>query len=172
LIAYGYDNPVLPLNHSWWNYQDASLTMVDSFVDARSQGQVWPFVLSCRLDATRCATNSSDRLTSIRGATASNLYAWSLPNFNECTTPGACPNFYTGVGGPTGAGSRACSQYQNGSLTNAPLWPWPMDDRIKAALARAGTPALTGTSGTGYAANTVTSEIVSRYGAIPSQCRL
>jgi hypothetical protein len=169
IIAYGYDNPSLALTHSWINYQHATFNYADVFLDARSQGQVWPFVLACG-DATGCNQNWADRLTSARGATASNLYAWSLSNFNECTTPGACPNFYTGVGGATGAGSRACYQYQNGSLTSVPLWPWPMDDRIKAALSRAGSSALAGTVGTGYAANTVTSEIVTRYGAIPAQC--
>jgi hypothetical protein len=169
-IAYGYDNPNVPLNHSWFNYQDAAANIVDYFLDARSQGHVWPFVLACRLGDSPCAPNSGDRITSIRGATASNLYLWSLSNFNECTTPEACPNFYTGDGGPTGTGSRACYRYENGSLSDTPLWPWPMDDRIKAALSRAGSSALAGTGGRGYAANTVTSEIVGRYGAIPTQC--
>jgi len=86
--------------------------------------------------------------------------------------------------GPGGAqGARNCYDYVDGQLQDgqggrplAPLWPWPMDDRIKAALARAnaagtgGSP-LAGVVGPGYAANTATSEIVSRYGAIPAQCR-
>jgi hypothetical protein len=46
-----------------------------------------------------------------------------------------------------------------------------MDDRIKQALQRSGIgPTLAGTAGPGYAAGTVTSEIVSRYGAVPAQC--
>jgi Concanavalin A-like lectin/glucanases superfamily/Putative Ig domain len=88
-------------------------------------------------------------------------------NLAECTDPGSCPNFYTGAGG----GSRACFEYQNGSLTNTPLWPWRMDDRIKQALQRSGIgQGLAGGSGPGFNAGTVTSEIVSRYGSVPSQC--
>jgi hypothetical protein len=55
-----------------------------------------------------------------------------------------------------------------------PLWPWPMDQRIKDAIdiARAGqntpndpkSPLLTGGS--------VTAEIESRFGVIPSICRI
>jgi hypothetical protein len=73
---------------------------------------------------------------------------------------------YTGTSGTP----RACFEYQNGSLTSAPLWPWKMDDRIKAAIAANGGTALLGTAGTGYAANTPTSEIVSVFGAIPNAC--
>jgi hypothetical protein len=171
-ISYGYDSPYLALTHSWFNYQDAGANIVDYFLDARSQGQVWPFVLSCRLGSEICGTNSADRITSIRGATTSNLYRWKLTNFHECVSLGNCPDFYTGSGTPGGtSGSRACSRYQGGTLTTTPLWPWPMDDRIKAALARTGSPPLAGADGMGYAANTVTSEIVSRYGSIPIQCR-
>jgi hypothetical protein len=90
-------------------------------------------------------------------------------NIQECTDLGNCPNFYTGVGGP-GPGARACLRYQDGTLTRTPLWPWPMDDRIKAALAWDGAPPLAGSAGPGYAAHTVTSEIVSRYGPLPADC--
>jgi hypothetical protein len=116
-----------------------------------------------------------------------NPSAFTIPiipvtNIHENDTLSNLPNFYTGVGPGGIQGARNCYQYRGGVLqdgtggtTATPLWPWPMDDRIKLALARTralglgGSP-LAGGAGPGYAANTVTSEIASRYGAIPSQC--
>jgi len=97
------------------------------------------------------------------GADASNLH--------ECTDPAQCPNVFTGIGPGGMQGARHCFRYENGQLTTTPLWPWPMDTRIQQALARAKiAPGLSGTAGPGYAAGTVTSEIVARYGAIPPAC--
>jgi hypothetical protein len=33
-----------------------------------------------------------------------------------------------------GAGARLTNRYVDGVLTNEPLWPWPMEDRIQAEL--------------------------------------
>jgi len=162
----------------------------DLFVDARSSTTAagWGFSCSYAADCTPEATAQSafDRMTSITNS-GNPASGWNYPtvvtsNIHECTTFAACPNFYTGIG-PSGAqGARNCYQYQNavlqdgtGGTSAIPLWPWPMDSRIKAALTRArtagtGGAALAGTAGTGYAANTVTSEIVSRFGAIPGAC--
>ena len=195
-IAYGYDgwtsSNQTTLNHSWISLQDGQYDTRDIFVDARSQPQVSPLVWTCRLDANghplglSCSDNHGDRTTVLRGASTSNLVIpWgSQTNFNECTATGGntgggtsggalsttCPNVYTGTTSGSTVGSRACFRYQNGGLSATPLWPWPMDDRIKQARSRAGHPALAGVAGPGYAANTVTSEIVARYGAVPSQC--
>jgi Chondroitinase B len=162
----------------------------DFYVDTRSQTTnafaAQPFSLVYCPGGGICSLNAADRLTSVKLSTAPASEFFITPtNQNECNaentlgspTPGNCPNFYTGdTNGGAPFGSRACFQYNNGTLGTTPLWPWPMDNRIKAALARAnaagtgGSP-LAGTSGTGYAAGTVTSEIVSRYGIIPTQCR-
>lgn len=133
------------------------------------------------------------RVTSIRSAGRPpyvsgdfNEGSWGLfANFNECVgtagvvgpSLGGCPGFYTGDS--PGTGARQCFEYLNGTLTTTPKWPWRMDDRIKAALTyernagRGGT-ALEGVAGSGgsstWGANTVTSEIISRYGSIPSAC--
>jgi hypothetical protein len=154
---------------------------VDMFADARSHSTVAPIHMDCSMGAnpTKCATNSADRLTAIRasGGATSIFNFQNTTNTNECTSLASCPNFYTGVaqGGGSTPGARNCFAYSGGSLTSTPLWPWPMDDRIKASLARAnaagkGGTALAGTTGIFWAANTVTSEIVSRYGAIPVGC--
>ena len=45
-------------------------------------------------------------------------------------------NVYTGSGKFTvnGEGARLTHRYVDGNLTNQPLWPWPMEDRIQAEL--------------------------------------
>jgi hypothetical protein len=163
-------------------------TYVDIFADARNH-LIRPIVMTSEGGA--CVT--ADRLTALQttssslgwnGETTDSFFSNVTPtNYEECTGAigatgpniGGCPNFYTGAPGSGGLGSRACFEYQNSTLGSTPLWPWRMDDRIKAALARAnaagtGGSTLAGTFGVGYAANTVTSEIVSRYGAIPDEC--
>jgi hypothetical protein len=56
-------------------------------------------------------------------------------------------------------GANLCYRYQDGNLTNQPLWPWPMNGRISAALQQAGRPAVD-----------VTATVQSLLGDIPSQC--
>ena len=45
-------------------------------------------------------------------------------------------NIYTGSNKITmnGEGARLTHRYVDGVLTNEPLWPWPMEDRIQAEL--------------------------------------
>lgn len=171
-IAYGKDNSRIPLNAAYFHVGNGNpVAVVDVFVDITA-APVDASVYGVEIDE---AGASLDRGTVIRAAGygLSNTTGASVTNFNECASLGACPNFYTGD--TPGTGARNCFRYSNGTLTSTPLWPWPMDDRIKAALARAnaagtGGGALSGTAGAGYAAGTVTSEIVSRYGAVPGAC--
>lgn len=147
----------------------------DLFIDVSNQPNAFPFRVT---DVNPTCSITVDRATGIRsssGATSSFDADATVTNWHDCTTLGTCPDFYTGNGSGGALGARNCLQYSDGILTSTKLWPWPMDDRIKAALARefaagrGGNP-LSGSAGTGYAANTVTSEIVSRYGAIPAAC--
>jgi hypothetical protein len=64
---------------------------------------------------------------------------------------------------PSGVNARLCFRYQDGLPTTTPLWPWPMDQRIRDALAVAGRSPLEG--------GTVTSEIEFLLGRIPAACR-
>src|SRR5262245_31493603 len=73
-------------------------------------------------------------------------------------------DFIVDTGGASGVFNAMCRRYVGGTLTNDGLWPWPMDSRIKAARSRAGFAPLGG-------GGTVTSEITSRYGAIPAACQ-
>ncbi len=157
-IVYGHSNPKLPLNHSFANQQDSPSDIKDFYVDGSSQGHVWPILLGCK--SGTCTNSLADRVTAIRGATPSVVSSSvTISNFYECTSVGGCPSLYTGTG------ANACYRYQDGSLSSNPLWPWPMDTRIKTALSAAESSALSGTD------RTVTSEIESKFGPIPSSCR-
>jgi hypothetical protein len=74
------------------------------------------------------------------------------------------PNPYNGITDAQGKKGPLCFRYENGVKTNTPLWPWPMDQRIKDAIALAGSSPLAGDG-------TVTGEVESLLGPIPDQCR-
>ena len=57
-------------------------------------------------------------------------------------------------------GATICKRYVDGVLTSAGLWPWPMNQRIIDAMARAGRPAVD-----------VTAELEAIFGTIPAACR-
>ena len=78
------------------------------------------------------ATNTADHNTCIKGVGGANSVwdsEWTVTNSLEQETIGSY-NLYTN----TGPGATIRYRYQNGVLTSTPLWPWPMKDRIKAAL--------------------------------------
>ena len=52
-----------------------------------------------------------------------------------------------------------CKRYVNGQFTNDPLWPWPMNQRIKDALVQSG-----------RAPVDITATMEQLFGPIPSQC--
>ena len=52
-----------------------------------------------------------------------------------------------------------CKRYVNGQFTNDPLWPWPMNQRIKDALVQSG-----------RALVDITATMEQLFGPIPSQC--
>src|SRR5262245_41060151 len=107
-------------------------------------------------------TNSITRASTWGGA-GNDISSGDWKQTNVCvsrTFPGSCPNPYTGTNG-----ANVCKRYVNGAMTTEPLWPWPMDQRIRAALTSAGRRTLAGPDGT------VTSEIETLLGSIPAVCR-
>jgi hypothetical protein len=88
--------------------------------------------------------NVANNTTSIRGkADAWNTFQHTLHSAG--TSLGAVANPWT----TTGEGANLCYRWMNGALTSIPLWPWPMNERIKAATAAAGA------YGAGYPASVV-----------------
>jgi hypothetical protein len=114
---------------------------------------------------------SGYNLTGI-GAMASEFKApWVTANVSQGANSSSVANPWT----TTGAGANLCYRWVNGVQTNQPLWPWPMNERIKAATASAGAyngPCPTCVGGRKVrTATDVTNEVQSLLGTIPSQCR-
>lgn len=69
---------------------------------------------------------------------------WTSTNFQEANSVAAiysgANTLYSNNG--TSHGATVNFQYKDGILTTTPLWPWPMNQRIKDALVYAGRPAL------------------------------
>lgn len=73
-------------------------------------------------------------------------------------------------------GANLCYRYVDGARTTTPLWPWPMDQRIKDALAEAGSyagPCVNCSGGRQSRAGTadITADIEALLGLIPAACR-
>ena len=99
---------------------------------------------------------------------------WSVTNTQAGTcSPMPCGGL-NGVWGNTGAGADVCYRYVGGVKTTTKLWPWPMNDRIKAATAAAGTytgPCVGCTGGRAERSQTdVQADIESILGTVPSEC--
>jgi hypothetical protein len=98
-------------------------------------------------------TNIS-KFTSIGGGQFING-VWNVSSLVRQSTLGGI-NIWTAT-----QGGNICNRYINGVRQSTPLWPWPMNDRIKSALAKAG-----------YADQVdVTATMESIFGTIPAQCR-
>jgi hypothetical protein len=112
------------------------------------------------------------RVTSVRGSRGDLISSnWQKQNFSAGSLLSILPNPWTN----TGTGANLCNRYVNGVRTNEPLWPWPMNDRIKAATAMADSyngPCPNCVGGRAPRIPTdVTADIEKLLGAIPSQCR-
>jgi hypothetical protein len=127
---------------------------------------------NCALKAASCedpvVNNGAANVTSIRGSQGDVVHPdWTTMNESVGTSRTAVQSPWTA----TSTGANLC--YRWGTTT--PLWPWPMNDRIKAATASAGS--YTGpcpTCGGGRAARTatdVTADIETLLGTIPPACR-
>lgn len=101
------------------------------------------------------------RLTSITETGSISIAAeWSgaagaRPVIDRPLLAGQAPNVWSG------AGARLCHRYVDGVLTQEPLWPWPMNERIRLA--------------TRYArgrATDVDAEVRGLFGPIPAACRV
>jgi hypothetical protein len=94
-------------------------------------------------------------LTSIGGASSYFGSDWKTSGVAEGGLLSSVVNAFTA----TTSGANLCYRYQNGVLTTQPLWPWPMNQRIKDATVQSG-----------RAAVDVTATIASLLGPIPAAC--
>lgn len=90
--------------------------------------------------------------------------SWVQANVVSSATVAGAPSPW----GHAGEGARVAFRTVDGVLTDTPLWPWPMDSRIRAALTTAGYSPDTIFRGSG---NSVTQLMESIFGPIPAEFR-
>lgn len=164
-----------------WDVKDTVVRHVANFVSPESAhfGQWQGFDIG-NSSTSASQNNSADRLTSLRGSgdlfNFNAVSPWTIGNVvaGSSFASIAAANPWTGS-----TGAQFCYRWEDDAVTTTPLWPWPMNERIKAATASAGayTGPCAGCSG-GRAVRTatdVTAEIEDllrgTFGQIPSQCR-
>jgi hypothetical protein len=144
--------------------QDIGTGIVNHFVAYMPAHNFKPIQLNNQSSNFR---GSANNITSIKhpAAKSSSFTNFTGTNRHEGTSVDAVPNIFNGANS-----ANICKRYLNGVLTNEPLWPWPMDERVKAAIDQARamqadpkSPLLTG--------NSITREIESRFGPISAECR-
>jgi hypothetical protein len=94
-------------------------------------------------------------LTGIGGAGSSIASQWQTSHIVNSSMTSAVGSIFTSF-----TGAQICKRYKDGALTDEPLWPWPMNQRIKEAMVQSG-----------RAAVDVTQTIEKMFGPIPYECR-
>jgi parallel beta-helix repeat protein len=117
---------------------------------------------------------SASNITAVRGVADLVDSSWAISGHVQGTDLGAIKNL--GADPWTGTkGANLCYRWVNGAATTTPLWPWPMNDRIKAATAMAGSysgPCQHCAGGRAPRIETdVTADIEMLLGPIPEICR-
>jgi hypothetical protein len=102
---------------------------------------------------------SASKITAI-GARAAHINSiWNPTNIINASSVANAnsqgANLFTGT-----KGAQVCYRYQDGVLTNMPLWPWPMNQRIIDAMTEAGKTPVD-----------VTATIEQIFGPIPATCK-
>lgn len=108
-------------------YVDVDMADVVSYVQPGFHATRVPFSLN---NATSASAN---RITSVGGA-ADTFGNWTVTNHNDSAV---ATTFFSGSGAIIGY------RYVDRTLTSDPLFPWPMDERIKAARLRGGFASVT-----------------------------
>lgn len=147
---------------SMFFYQDSAMTSPSSI-----------FGLFLGSSATTSG-NSLLRGTAVRSGVDSIASEWTVsPALASSSTLGGLAgsaNIFT-----SSVNANLCYLWNGGSQTSTPMWPWSMNDRIKAATAAAGTyagPCLNCTGSRQARTQTdVTADIEAIFGTIPSACR-
>jgi hypothetical protein len=117
------------------------------------------------------SSNLASNITSVRGYVDTITSGWAVTGYSKGSSAGAVPSAWTA----TTAGANLCYRWNNGAMTDQPLWPWPMNDRIKAATEIAGAysgpcPGCVGGRAR-RSATDVTADVDALLGPIPSHCQ-
>ena len=123
----------------------------------------YPFNLTSRQVATPPVGHlTASHITSIGAVTSSfetvrgGNAQWVITDaVQEASNSAFHSSIYLGLEG----GAKLCYRYVDGVLTTTPLWPWPMNDRIKAAMILSGRTSVD-----------VTQTVTGILGSIPDNC--
>ena len=154
-IAYLTRNDTFPASHLYVVVNMDSIEYRDNvaYIEPGSYSDVVTFNLfKSKYGAQNLLASA---LTSIGGAGYYIAPQWKSSNIFHGTVLPTPANIFTS---PTYA--RICKRYQDGNLTNEPLWPWPMNQRIKDAMVQSG-----------RAPVDVTQTIEQMFGPIPEECK-
>jgi hypothetical protein len=113
--------------------------------------------LQVRNTTIPCTSCRLINITEIGGIASQIGSDWTTTNRISVATVDATPNIWNGA---KSNGARICKRYVNGTLTDIPLWPWPMNRRIIDAMKAAGKSPVD-----------VTRTMEKLFGPIPSECR-
>jgi len=152
-IAYVKRNDRFAPSHLFWVMNMDSIEYKDNvgYIENGSYSSVKTFNLH---DSKYGAQSLLARaLTSIGGVGYYIAPPWKPSNIFHGTT------FPTGSIFTSSTYARICKRYQDGQLTNQPLWPWPMNQRIEDAMVASGRAPLD-----------VTQTIENMFGPIPQEC--
>jgi len=94
-------------------------------------------------------------LTGIGGGGSFFGSAWKKTDISEGSVVRSVPNVFS-----SNRGARLCYRYKDGTLTNEPLWTWPMNQRIRDGLVASGRSGVD-----------VTATIEAMFGPIPGSCK-
>jgi hypothetical protein len=117
---------------------------------------VKPFLLAAQPTATSTDLQASD-ITGFGQASSTIQKPWNVSDNFSAVSPAAYgpgENIFN-----TTRGANLCYQYRDGNLTSQPLWPWPMNQRIKDALVQSGRGPVD-----------VNATVQSIFGTIPAAC--
>jgi len=131
---------------------DVTLQDNVAYVQPGSYSNVNTFLLRTPVNGGTGST--AIRLSAIGGAGNSIASAWSPSNIFQGTTVPRPGSIFTS---PIYA--RVCTRYRDGQHTDEPLWPWPMNQRIKDAMVQSGRKPVD-----------VTQTIENMLGPIPVEC--
>lgn len=129
-------------------------------IEPGSYTSVQPFGLF-GMSGTAAKSLAAKNLTAVGGRASYYNSQWITSNV---VSSSSAQNIFA----PT-QGAKVCYRYQDGALTSQPLWPWPMDQRIKDAMVISGYKSVT--AGMSTDNGLVTSAIEQMFGQIPASCK-